>query len=57
MHTPSNIILTIVGFFMAYGAVGTLDVDPTASVVQMGALALAGLALMFVGTNGLTHSR
>lgn len=55
MHTPSNIILTFVGFFMAYGAVGTLDVDPTASVVQMGALAVAGLALMAVGTNGLTH--
>lgn len=55
MHTPSNIILTIVGFFMAYGAVGTLDADPTASVVQMFALACAGLCLMFVGTNGLTH--
>ena len=57
MHTPSNIILTIVGFFMAYGAVGTLDADPTASVVKMFALACAGLCLMFAGVNGLTHSK
>lgn len=56
MHTPSNIILTIVGFLMAYGAVGTLDVDPTASVVQMFALACAGLSLMYAGVSGLTHT-
>ena len=56
MHTPSNTIITVVGFFMAYGAVGTLDADPTASVVKMFALACAGLCLMFVGVNGLTHT-
>jgi Co/Zn/Cd efflux system component len=55
MHTPSNIIITIVGFFMAYGAVGTLDADPTASVVKMFALACVGLCLMTVGTMGLTQ--
>ena len=52
-----NALITLIGFFMAYGAVGTLDIDPTASVVQMFALACAGLCLMFAGTMGLTHSR
>lgn len=55
MHTPSNIILTIVGFFMAYGSIGTLDVDPSASVVKMFALACVGLCFMTVGTFGLTQ--
>ena len=53
MHKPSNIIIAVFGFFMAYGAVGTLDVDPTASVVQMFAIACVGLVLMAVGTMNL----
>lgn len=57
MHNPSNAIITIVGFLIAYGAVGTMDIDPTASVVQMTAIAFAGLGLMFAGVNGLTHSK
>lgn len=55
MHKPSNTIITVVGFLMAYGAVGTLDADPKANVVQMFALACVGLILMYAGTNGLTH--
>ena len=55
MHTPSNIIITVFGFLMAYGAVGTLDADPQASVVQMFAVACLGLVLMYCGINGLTH--
>jgi hypothetical protein len=56
MHTPSNIIITFVGFFLVYGAVGTLEVDPTASLLQMMGFAFVGLGLMFAGVNGLTHS-
>jgi hypothetical protein len=56
MHTPSNIIITFVGFFLVYGAVGTLEVDPTASLLQMMGFAVVGLGLMFAGVNGLTHS-
>ena len=56
MHTPSNIIIAVVGFFMAYGAVGTLEVDPQASVVQMMAIACAGLTLMYVGISALTYT-
>lgn len=57
MHNPSNAIVTIVGFLIAYGAVGTMDMDPTASVLQMTVIAFAGLGLMFAGVNGLTHSK
>jgi hypothetical protein len=52
-----NTTATVAGFFLTYGAVGTLDADPTASVVKMFALACAGLCLMFAGVNGLTHSK
>lgn len=52
-----NGFLALTGFMITYGAVGTLDADPTASIVQMFALACAGLALMYVGTSGLTQSR
>jgi hypothetical protein len=52
-----NGTVALVGFMITYGAVGTLDADPTASVVKMFALACAGLCMMFAGTMGLTHSR
>ena len=42
-------IRAFVGFMIAYGAVGTLDVDATASVVAMTALAVAGLGIMASG--------
>jgi hypothetical protein len=42
-------IRALVGFLVVYGAIGTLDADPQASVITMGALAAAGLALMASG--------
>ena len=42
-------IRALVGFFIAYGAVGTLETDPTASELGMLALALVGLAIMGSG--------
>lgn len=35
-----------VGFFIAYGAVSTLDVNPEANAFIQGALAMVGLAIM-----------
>jgi hypothetical protein len=42
-------IRALIGFFIVYGAVGTLDCDPSASLLQMSALAVVGLALMASG--------
>jgi hypothetical protein len=42
-------IRAFIGFFIVYGAVGTLDFDPSASLLQMSALAVVGLALMVSG--------
>lgn len=36
----------IVGLMVVYGAVGTLDADPNASLLAQSLLAIAGLALM-----------
>ena len=46
-------IRVALGFLMAFGAVGTLDVDPTASVLVQSALALAGLAVMASGVSAM----
>ena len=46
-------IRALVGFLIVYGAVGSLDADPQASVLAMGALATAGLALMASGVNAM----
>ena len=51
-----NGFTAIVGFLITYGAVGTLDADPTASVVKMFAIACAGLCIMYAGVSGLTQS-
>jgi len=42
-------IRAVVGFFIAFGAVGTLDADPSASVLLQVALASVGLAIMWSG--------
>lgn len=38
-------IRLIVGFFIAYGAVGTLETEPSASLLSYALLALVGLAI------------
>ena len=43
----------IIGFLMTYGAVGSLDFDPTADVVVAILLASVGLLLMFSGVQAL----
>lgn len=42
-------IRLVIGFFIAYGAVGTLDADPGADVLVQAALAAVGLAIMAWG--------
>jgi hypothetical protein len=42
-------IRVIIGLLMAFGAVGTLEVDPDASLVIATLLALAGLGIMALG--------
>jgi hypothetical protein len=46
-------IRSVVGFLVAFGAVGTLEVDPAASVVTMGAVALVGLAILASGVQAM----
>lgn len=38
-----------IGFLMAFGAVGTLEVDPNASLVTTALIAVAGLGIMALG--------
>ena len=42
-----------IGFLMVFGAVGTLDVDPTASLLSVLMLATFGLLLMLSGVNAM----
>lgn len=46
-----------VGFFIAFGAVGTLDMDPNANLLTQMVVALAGLAIMYTGVNAMKESR
>ena len=56
MHTPSNTIITIVGFLMVFGAMGGMDTAPNSQLIALFGIACAGLCLMFAGVNGLTHT-
>ena len=47
----------IAGLLMTLGAVGTLDVDPSASVLIQGALAVCGLAIMWSGVSAIKQSQ
>lgn len=46
-------IRIIVGFLIAFGAVGTMDYDPTASVLVQTAIAGLGLAIMAWGVRAM----
>lgn len=46
-----------VGFFVVFGAVGTLDMDPSASLLTQTVLALAGLAIMYTGINAMKEAQ
>ena len=40
-------------FFVAFGAVGTLDINPDANLLVQVGLALAGLAVMYSGARAI----
>lgn len=42
-------IRAFIGFLIAFGAVGTLDFDPSASLLVQTGIACLGLALMYSG--------
>lgn len=48
-------IRVIVGLLVAYGAVGTLDYDPNASVLVQTAIAAVGLLIMYSGVSALNR--
>lgn len=48
-------IRAFVGFMMVFGAVGTLDFDPTASLLLQGALAAVGLVIMASGVAAMNR--
>ena len=47
----------LIGFLMTYGAVGSLDFDPTADVVVAILLASVGLLIMFSGVQALREAK
>lgn len=49
-------IRMVAGFFLTLGAVGTIDLDPTAPLITQFALAVAGLAIMYTGVNAMKES-
>ena len=50
-------IRMLAGFLVAAGAVGTLDVDTSASVLVQGAIALAGLTVCYSGVRAMKAQR
>jgi hypothetical protein len=46
----------ILGFFLVFGAVGTMDYDPNASLLASLVLAVVGLISMFSGANALENT-
>ena len=46
-------IRAIVGFFIVFGAVGSLDADPSSSLLLATSLAVVGLLLMYSGVRAM----
>jgi hypothetical protein len=42
-----------IGFLMVFGAVGTLEADPSASLLSVLALATVGLVVMYSGVTAM----
>lgn len=56
MNGNKGIIRTILGFLIVFGAVGTLDADPQASVLVQVGLGLVGLAILASGVKALKNN-
>lgn len=46
-------IRALVGFLIVFGAVGTLDYDPSSSVLVQSGIALFGLAVLYSGIRAM----
>jgi hypothetical protein len=45
------------GFFLVFGVSGAIDTATDSQLIPLGVIALAGLALLFAGINGLTNRK
>lgn len=50
-------IRAIVGFLIAYGAVGGMEFDPTASLLVQASLAVLGLGIMYSGVTAMNKEK
>ncbi len=50
-------IRAFIGFMLAFGAVGTLDFDPSASLLLQTSLAVVGLLVMYSGIRAMNGGR
>ena len=46
-------IRTVLGLFLVYGAIGTLDIDPTFPEIAAIAVAALGLIMMYFGVTSI----
>jgi hypothetical protein len=49
-------IRAFVGFFIVFGAVGSMDYDPSSSLLLAASLAALGLAIMYSGVRAMNRS-
>ncbi len=49
-------IRALVGFLIAFGAMGTLDADASASVLVQTGIALVGCAIMYSGVRAMKET-
>jgi succinate-acetate transporter protein len=49
-------IRMLVGFLIAFGAVGTIEVNPDANLIVQMVIALAGLAVMLTGVSAMKEN-
>ena len=50
-------IRVFLGILVAFGAVGTLDADPSASVLVQSGIALVGIVLMYSGARAMNRNQ
>jgi hypothetical protein len=46
-------IRVFIGFMVVFGAVGTLDIDPSASILVQSGIAALGLLVMYSGVRAI----
>jgi hypothetical protein len=49
-------IRAAIGFLIVFGAVGTLDADPSSSVLVQTGIAIVGLLVMYSGVRAMNRS-